>query len=355
MSLFEHVPPQYPENPYPRIAFVGEAPGAVETEKGIPLVGSAGRIFDAMLRTVGLDRKEFLVTNVFDQKLPDNNLAAWCLPLAEARQQGLTDLPPVGSAGFLKSEYRWHLERLRDEILAVNPSIIVPLGPTALWAFTGSACIASARGNIRTASHVVPGIKLLPTYDPKFVMQQWKYFSVVARDIERAYYEGASSRSVRLPERKLLVEPTLNEWRDYMPKLLSSDLLSVDIETGWGQITCIGFAPNANEAISVPFVDLRRPSRSYWPSLQEEYEAWMLVKQILESPVPKLGQNFGMYDAFWLIDRVGIEPRNFLHDTRLMHHAMYPELPKSLQFMAANYTAQGTWKTWGKKGVKRDD
>ena len=118
----------------------------------------------------------------------------------------------------------------------------------------------------------------------------------------------------------------------------------------------IGFAPSEERAIVIPFVDMRKSNRSYWPDTDAELKAWGYVKDICESDIPKLGQNFGAYDAYWLLDKYGIRVRNLLHDTRLMHHALYPELPKSLAFMGASYTRQGPWKTMrAKKGDKRDD
>lgn len=321
-------------------------------DKGIPLVGSSGNVFNAMLRTANLERSEFHITNVFDEKLPDNEIKNWCAPLAEAKAGGFDDLPSVGSAGYLRPEYRHHLDRLVAELDDVKPSIIVPLGGTALWAFTGASDISSQRGSIQLANRIAPGVKILPTFHPAFVIRQWKFFAVVTADIIRAYREGGY-RDIRLPKRELLIEPSIQEIRDYMPALLSSDLLAVDIETGWGQVTNLGFAPDREHAINVPFVDVRKPNKSFYSAI-DEIEAWKLVKEVMESDVPKLGQNFGGYDAFWFIDNMGIAPRNFRHDTRLIHHALYPELPKDLEFMGASYTEQGAWKTWGRKVDKRE-
>ena len=351
-----HVPPQYPtELDKVKIAFVAEAPSTEEVEKGIPLVGPSGRIFNSMLATAGLDRSEFFVTNVFDEKLPGNNVAAWCVDLKTAREQKLTDLPPIGAAGFLKQEHRWQLERLKQELLDVRPDVIVPLGGTALWAFTGSSGIAGQRGSIVSASHVIPGAKLLPTFHPAAVMHQWKFFSVVVGDFIKANMEALRGPKIILPERRLMVEPILSDIEAILPTLLSSDLLSVDIETGWGQITCLGFAPDSDTAICIPFVDRRNASRSYWSSVEEEVKAWGLVKQVMESDTPKLGQNFGGYDAYWFLEKMDIQPRNLRHDTRLIHHTLYPELPKSLEFMGASYTSQGAWKGWGKRQMEKKD
>lgn len=338
------VPAQYPSHFPARIAFVGEAPGVNEVEKGIPLVGASGNVFNAMLRTANLSRAEFHITNVFDERLPDNEVKNWC-------SGEKNDLPSIGAAGYLRPEFHHHLTRLRDELADVRPNIVVPLGGTALWAFTGGTDITSQRGAIQPATTLTPGIKLLPTFHPAFVIRQWKFFSVVTADIIRAYREGAYPE-IRLPKRELLIEPSIKDIYDYMPRLMASDLLSVDIETGWGLVTNIGFGPDPEHAINIPFVDVRRANKSFY-SVDDEVLAWQAVRQIMESNVPKLGQNFGGYDAYWFIDAMGIAPRNFVHDTRLMHHNLYPELPKDLEFMGGSYTEQGAWKSWGRKSQEK--
>ncbi len=357
MKLPTLVPPQMPSILPTRIAFVGEAPSSEELLKGRPFVGPSGRIFNSVLRSAGLNREEYLITNVFSEKLPDNDVAAWCSPLATARAGGYTDLPPIGDAGFLRPEYRWHLTRLKEELEQCQPSVIVPLGGTALWALTGMNNIGALRGTVAASTSLVPGAKLVPTYHPAFLMKQWKYYTVVVGDLQKAAKEASRGASIYLPTRELILEPTLDDVRDSVGRLLMADLLSVDIETGWGQITCIGFAPSPEWAICVPFVDLRNPDRNYWPTAEQEAAAWGYVRDVLTSPVKKLGQNFQGYDLYWLLKQPKIAVKNLTHDTRLMHHALNPELPKSLEFMQG-YGTQGAWKHFGQRGKKmekRDD
>jgi len=349
---FAHVPPQEPRGKA-EIVFVGEAPSDEEVSQGRPLVGPAGRIFNAMLRTAGLDRAEFGVTNVFDEQLPGNSIKPWTMPMAEALAAGLTDLPPI-EGGFLRPEHRGHLERLRKELERWQPTVIVPLGGTALWALTGHSGITAMRGSASVATRLLPGVKIVPTFHPAAIMRQWKFFHVVVGDFIRAEEEAKLGPQLILPKRELLLEPTLEDLEQWRPELLASDLLSVDIETGWRQITCIGFAPSAERAICVPFFDLRVANRSYWPTPDAEVEAWAFVRAILGSATPKLGQNFAQYDAYWLLRGKQCPVRNLLHDTRLIHHALYPELPKGLEFMGNSYARQGVWKSWG-RGEKNDD
>jgi len=54
------------------ILFVGEAPGAVEDETGIPFVGRAGKLLDKALHHIGLDRDSIFITNVLKCRPPGN-------------------------------------------------------------------------------------------------------------------------------------------------------------------------------------------------------------------------------------------------------------------------------------------
>lgn len=353
-QMIGQVPPQLPNRRPPKIAFIGEAPSHEEILKGKPFTGPSGRVFNSLLRGAGLDRDEFLVTNVFSEKLPDNEVGAWCARLDEARVGKFTDIPPIGDAGFLRPEYRWHLERLKKELEEWQPTVIVPLGGTALWAMTGQTGIGAVRGTIAEAKLIVPSAKLIPTYHPAFVMKSWKYYTVVVGDFQKAAKEAERGRAIIQPRRELVLEPSLADIADAIPRLLNTDLLSVDIETAWSQITCVGFAPSPEYALCIPFFDKRNSDKSYWRSVADEARAWGYIRELCASDAPKLGQNFSGYDLYWLLRRYRIRVNNITHDTRLQHHALFAELPKSLEFMQS-YATQGSWKHMGKHKEKRDD
>lgn len=351
----KQVKPQKPSAPFNGVMLLGDYPLQDEVEQGRPFIGPAGKTLNIMLRTAGLDRNAFYLTNVFNERLPGDEIANILAPQDEAKKGGYAEYP-YGNAGYLRPEWYHHLTRLQKEIESVvGLNVIVPLGPIALWSLTGNSQLASYRGSVNSSTRLGGSRKLVPTFHPDAVRKQWKYFPVVVDDIARAVKEAKRGPEIILPKRVLYLEPNLQDFKGYLPKLLGSDLLSVDIETGWGQMLSIGFAPSAEEALVVPFVDLRQPNRSYWLTTEEEVEALLLTKAVLESDVPKLGQNYAGYDFYWLYERYGIGTRNLLHDTRLMHHAIYPELEKSLGFMSGSYSEQGAWKTWGRHGEKRDD
>lgn len=355
MSETIHVPAQWPKNLPIKIAFVAEAPSWEELDEKKPLVGPAGRVFNSLLRTANLDRDQFLITNVFDEKIPENKIKNWCVGIKTAREMGLQSLSPIGSAGYLMREHWHHLDRLKSELSEANPSVIVPLGGTALWALTGKSNITQMRGTAFPAKLLVPGTKLVPTYHPSFVMKKYNNYSTVVRDLQFAYEEAEKGKEVQHATRRLIIEPTLTDMHEAIHDILNSSLLSVDIETGWGQITCIGFAWTQEDAICIPFVDQRKNDKNYWATPEEEVQAWRFVQHILSSDVPKLGQNFAQYDVMWLLYKQHLAVKNLQHDTRLLSHALYPELPKDLGFLGAAHSTQGAWKYMGRRGDKRDD
>ena len=63
-------------NPESGLMIIGEAPGAEEDRVGKPFVGPSGMFLDRMLASVGLDRTQYLITNL----VPTDSEVALCLP-----------------------------------------------------------------------------------------------------------------------------------------------------------------------------------------------------------------------------------------------------------------------------------
>ncbi len=55
-----------------RIMFIGEAPGKNEAKTGRPFCGSAGKILDDLLASIGLKREEVYITNIVKDRPPEN-------------------------------------------------------------------------------------------------------------------------------------------------------------------------------------------------------------------------------------------------------------------------------------------
>lgn len=294
---------------------------------------------------------EFHRTNVFQLRPQGNKIEALCGGKAEA----ITGYPAITKAKYVRREFKSELERLGDELVSLDPNLIICLGNSALWAMAGTTGVSKLRGTTCVSTHTASGFKCLATYHPAAVLRQWELRPVTVIDLMKASRE-ALFPEIRRPKREIWIEPTLDDLyefkRRYIPKGIQ---LSVDIETSGNQITCIGFG-NAKVALVIPFVDSRQKDRSYWRRQQDEKEAWQFVIAIMEDPeIHKTYQN-GAYDLVFKIRSVGIRTYGATEDTMLAHHALQPESLKSLAFLGSCYCDEGAWKSMRTKDdtIKRD-
>lgn len=329
------------------IVIVGEAWTAEDETTGQPFSGSSGWVLDGMLAQVGISRRDCFLTSVFNVRpKPSYDIKNLCGP----KTLGIPGLPELLKGKYILKEYASELERLTKEITKAAPNVIIAAGGTAAWAFSGSSGIRNSRGAVLLASHIAPGIKVLPTYHPSAISRQWELRPVVIADLDKAKRESVY-KEFRRPKREIYIVETLQDltWAEtkylYRPRLVS-----IDIETKLEQITCIGFSPDPAVAIVVPIVSAE--GRSYW-STADEIIVWKYIREWCK--LPSLFQN-GLFDAQYLWRRYGISCPNMIEDTMLMHHAMQPEMQKGLGFLASIYTMESSWKHMRKiTTLKKDE
>jgi uracil-DNA glycosylase len=334
------------------IFILGEAWGAEEERERTPFVGASGYELTRMLDEAGIARSDCYLSNVLNLHPPGNDLESLCCD----RAGGLDNFPPIRPGKYLSRSFAPEIERLGDELLDVDPNVILALGNTALWALTGKTTISKLRGATVLSDRTASSFKVLPTYHPAAVLRQWDLRPIVVIDFQKALRESAFPE-IRRPYREIHIEPVYEDVQEFFDKYLpKTALLSVDIETSGRRVTCIGFAPSSRVAIVVPFTDPRRLGGNYWPTLELERKVWRLIKSVLENPTPpKLFQN-GMYDITFLYRAYGIKVAGAKEDTMLLHHALHPESQKDLGFLGATYADEGAWKQMrGKKTTKRED
>lgn len=333
-----------------RIAIVGEAPGETEIRKGQPFVGQSGEELTRMLSEAGIVRNECMLTNVFMERPPGNNIYAWCLKKKEADNEwqrlgnkGKYPFAGLKSGAYMRPARLGEISRLYAELLEYDPHVIVALGNTPLWALSGEGGITKSRGTIVECDlGGERSFKVLPTFHPSYILRQWEHRPIVVADLMKVKRESVRPDYTR-PRRTLWLEPTHEDIETFAQNFLQpADRISVDIETGMGQITCIGFGTRTH-VICIPFVDTRKKGWSYWESAEAEVKAWELVRGILNLPNTKLFQN-GMYDMQWLWKQMGLKVSGSIDDTMLMAHSMFPEMQKSLGFLGSIYTNEASWK-----------
>ena len=341
--------------PQTLIALVGESWGEHEEKERRAFVGPAGWQLNSMLRDAGIARHECMLTNVFNLRpRPNNKIDNLCASKKEVRHA----LPPLSSGKYIRDEYLGELDRLYSELRLLKPNVTVALGGTAAWALLRDGRISKLRGAV-SESPVIPGLKILPTFHPSYILQGgYEARHVAVLDLQKARRESAFPE-VRRPIRTIYTEPLLNDLRRFEEAhIRPSKCMAVDIETRSDDITCIGFAPSIDVAMVVPFEDLRKTGGSYWGSVEAEIDAWNWVRSVLGNPVPKVFQN-GLYDIHRLWRGCGIPVCNAQHDTMLLHHALQPESPKGLDYLGSVYTDEAAWKLTvrmkNKGTIKRED
>ena len=362
------------------LVIVGEAFGEKEEQFAHPFVGPSGQELYQMLVDAGFPlepissrfvapiilrnlwkKSGIPLLNVFMCRPPDpnnKNRVAFFFDKKD-RDVDLT-IPPYGSGQYVKTEYVHHIHNLHAKLEELKPNLILALGNTAMWAILKMTRISKARGSI----HISPFGKVLPCYHPAAILRQWEFRVVTVADLMKARLEMRSPEFNPTP-RKIWIEPDLADldrfWEEHLSR---SDLITIDIETERQQtISEVGFAANQFVAIHIPFLvgeKNRRTNRfitcrSYWKTETEELRAWSWVRKVLTSPIPKLFQNGYGYDAYWFARKMGLYVRKLEHDTMLLHHALYPELPKNLGFLGSIYTNEQAWKHLRREGNKIDE
>ncbi len=131
--------------PDARLMIIGEAPGADEDRMGEPFVGRAGRLLNAMLAAVGLERGSVYIANIIKCRPPKNrdpkpDETACCAPY------------------------------LKRQIELVRPAVILAVGRVAAQNLLGTT---TAIGRLRGQTHREPvsGTPLLVTYHPAYLLR----------------------------------------------------------------------------------------------------------------------------------------------------------------------------------------
>ncbi len=91
-----------------RVFLIGEGPGREEDRRGLPFVGKAGRVLDALLDSIGMDRKTVFITSV-------------------------VKCHPPGNRAPTRDESRICRPYLIRQLELRNPIILVPMGRWASW------------------------------------------------------------------------------------------------------------------------------------------------------------------------------------------------------------------------------
>jgi len=127
-----------------RLMIVGEAPGAEEDRQGEPFVGRAGRLLNAMLCAVGLDRERVFIANILKCRPPRNR-----------------DPQPA--------EVAQCMPYLRRQIELISPALILCVGRIAAQNLLATD---TPIGRLRGSLHrLETGVPVIVTYHPAYLLR----------------------------------------------------------------------------------------------------------------------------------------------------------------------------------------
>ena len=146
----------------PRLMLIGEAPGEQETLQGRPFVGKAGKNLDGFLEAVGLQREEIWISNV-----------------VKIRPTKVSDKGRVSNRPPSREELALFTPFLMEEILLVQPRLIVTLGNVPLKAILDpKAVIGAVHGQLQQAEYNV-----FPLYHPASIVYNRALKPVYTEDV----------------------------------------------------------------------------------------------------------------------------------------------------------------------------
>lgn len=309
-----------------KIVLVGEAPGDTEMATGVPFSGSSGELLNKMLSNAGILRSECFVTNL-------------CHIQPQGKKKNDFDwfVTPEGLPYLTHGVFQ-----LKKDLEEIRPNVIVALGAQPLRVLTQKIGIDKYRGSI-LPSTLVPGLKVIATYHPAFIIRSWDYKAVAELDLGRVRSDSYSP-DIAYPARELYLHTSgitrrvgvdwVHSEEGYnrqaiIAEMLMAQWLAIDIECyerpdGTWQLACVGFSDRPDRSLVIAnlsasdFQDIKLLCESEGPDkvLQNgQFDTSVLAKE---------GIHVRGYGEV-LRDRQGSIIRVRGWDTMYAQHALYPE------------------------------
>jgi uracil-DNA glycosylase family 4 len=333
----------------PKLAIVGEAPGAEEIRRGEPFVGASGSLLNSVLGRAGIDRNTCYLTNVVKLRptSTSNDFGAF---YKDKQRRQPTDLLVQSTRDLI------------SELKEVRPNLILALGGEALKALTGHWQISQYRGSVLQS----PAGKVLASYHPAAIFRVYEYLPVFRFDIRKAAKE-CQTPFYNPPKTNFTLQPSFEVAVEYIRALRKARRIGFDTETSGSFIRCLGLSGAYGEAICIPFLcspttrGLVGASVSIGaeifgaPTSPDLYQYWsepeerVILEEInalfQDDNVEKVAQN-APFDLQVMEDNFGIWTHRLVQDTMLANHCCYVELPKGLDFLASIYTDYAYWSAY---------
>lgn len=308
---------KFPENAFVgpkhgkgRRLVVAESPGATEQEKGEPLVGESGQLFDKIAKCAGLKRDDLTLVNILNCRPPDNIFPT----TPEARSY----ISAAEGEQAVAHCYKAHVEPL---LKGKDWQRIDLLGDVALNRIAGKDGIGTWRGSPLAVPALGDKPRAIATYHPSYLLRDQEMLQVSINDLEK---------SLEVPPERYNLFPTLEQVQAF-----KATSFAFDIETNYFKvgedpfIHMVGLCASPYESIVVPF------QGAYIKEL----------RRIFRDAKSVIGHNIISFDLP-VLRYANIRPSDdcILWDTLLLQHLRFPNLPHDLEFVGSQFTNKPAWK-----------
>lgn len=317
-----------------KIMFVGDYATPRDAETGRALNDYSGEMLERLLKPHRLQLKSSNFYRTLAVKEPLKGFGI----NKKRDKQILQDLAPR------RENYD---SLLLEEINAINPNVIVPIGELALKIVCGERGIFKFRGSVLPISpRLAPkvknykNIKCIPIIHPRDIHKDWSIYAYTQIDFQKIVRKMYDESPITF-DYLLWICRDASSLNNFLSRSTRCAFAVSDIETFNGFVTCLSFCFDGKEAVSIPLMDDKVPKLDLW-------YMWKAIKRTYnDKDIKFVNQNIGYDDD--ILRKFGLSIANIYGDTMLFGHTLYPELPKGLDFLNSIYTDIPYYKDEGKE------
>jgi DNA polymerase-1 len=304
-----------------RVLLVGEAPGDTEDKKGLPFVGSSGKILTKALHILaedeGLDLATVGITNSVRCR-PENNKN----PGVKAKRECL--------------------KYLEAEVQQLSPEVIVCLGGQALSALTNGEITAVGPSRLKVLEAF--GLPMMVTFHPAAMLYDKTKVQDFLDDLHAILVKEVWHEDSQVEENvnvRLISQPA--HWELLKLRLIDQPHLGLDIETD-------GFTPHVlTIALAIPGGTAYVLPVHHRESTLDgaEVKEWVVKYLLMDSERTITGQNV-KYDISMLMRSTGrgsIPAQCRTEDSMIFHYMLNEHsTSRNLDYLSRAYSGLGGYK-----------
>lgn len=308
-----------------RVMILGEACGKEEANesRGFVEYAQAGSVLERAIRRLGMNREQFLLWNVVPTQPPNN----W-----------------LEGAPWEAEAIAWGRPYLEEMIAKYQPRAILALGSVATRVTTGLAGYKLGVSSLTGFVLPSPYGPVVPCFHPSYLRRgAMGLLGVLMRSIKVALAVASGQQQVLIPPvdsppEGYILHPTEEQAHEYLSR--SGRYLAYDIETPWSNAEESAEEAEGEQAIKSIQFSLQAGGGIFLP-WRDPYKA--IAAHALASDVPKLSWNGWHFDDP-VLKANGLTIGGESHDLMWAWHHLQPDLPRGLQFAAAQQGWPWPWK-----------